>query len=200
MEFPFQTTYVPQHKDLLPVQRHATRYFVSTAQRYAIWIYLAPMAILIGASIAFLFREDVQIKLASFVGTFLAQWGPLIILVVTFRIFAGHIARWNQRRCTERLEKIAPHTEVALKVDEQQISWTTQHTGSWIQYPAIERLFLAPNALGIIYNGTISYLPIAVIGGEEDLKSLVTFIAQQISDEARDLSLQETSLKELIMP
>ncbi len=199
IDFPYSAEYVPQHSDVLSSQKHAARFFYSPRQRYLVWLYLVPIGVAVFGVVGFLYGESVQAFLATYIGGLGAQLVPLFLVLLGLKLGANRLTRWNQKRCTDLLEKQAQYPKVKLTVSETQLQWESANSGSWFSYAAIERLFLTPTTLGVVLGGSVVAIPRSAIGSNSDLRELIEILFEHLSMEAQRLSGADSAIQSLMI-
>ncbi|MEO9876750.1 MAG: hypothetical protein ABJM26_21985 [Anderseniella sp.] len=194
----FRTEYTPQHSEVLQVSRDAAKYLLPRRIQPRRWLFL--MVLIFGYAVVsnLIFSAAFQNFVAGYVGSAAAPWlsaGPVI--AVSFLIFLRW-SKWSRKRCTDWLEQRAPYSSFVFVADDDKLQWTSESSGSWIDYRAIDQLFVTSKSLGIIYSGSVVYVPRTKLANEAEFRSLTSFVLSKIRDDARQASLSDPSIKSLL--
>ncbi|WP_108879575.1 hypothetical protein [Anderseniella sp. Alg231-50] len=194
----FRAEYTPQHSEVLQVARDAAKYLLPRRSQPRRWLFL--MVLILGYVVVcdLIFSAAFQNFVSRYVGYAAAPWlsvGPVI--AVSFLILLRW-SKWSRKRCTDWLEQHAPHPSFVFVADDDKLRWTSERSGSWIDYRAIDRLFVTPENLGIIYSGSVTYVPRTTLANEAEFRSLTGFVLSKIRDDARQASLSDPSINNLL--
>ena len=194
----FRTEYTPQHSEVLQVSRDAAKYILPRRSQPRRWLFL--MALVFGYVVAcnLIFSAAFQNFVAGYVGNAAAPWLSVSpVIAVSFWILSRW-SNWSRKRCPDWLEQHAPYSSFVFEADDDRLRWTSERSGSWIDYRAIDRLFVTPESLGIIYSGSVVYVPRTKLANEAEFRSLTSFVLSKIRDDARQASLSDPSIQSLL--
>ena len=105
---------------------------------------------------------------------------------------------WKQKRCIEQLEASAPIPFVSLSLDEKHLNWATEHSGSWVSYKAIKRIFVCPIGIGLFYDGSVVAIPRDPMASDAAFLEVLRFLLGKVDEDAQVLSLQDKSIQQLV--
>ena len=193
----FELEYVPHHSDVLAVARQAARFLIPKRRRREVWFYLLSLVAILMIAIHLLDTQPVRASLVAYLGHEVVAWLPLILLV-PFLFGVVWLTRWLRARNIAWLEEQAPYPPVTLVVADDRITWNNAQSGSWMTYSAIDRLFLMPRAIGIIYFGHATYIPRSLVGDDAALQSLLNFMLERLSGDARAKSLGDAAIRRIL--
>lgn len=194
----FRTEYTPQHSEVLQMSRDAAKYLLPRLIQPRRWLFLTVLIFGYVVVCDLIFSAAFQNIVASYVGNAAAPWLSVSpVLAVSFLIMLRW-SNWSRKRCTDWLEQHAPYSSFVFVADDDKLRWTSERSGSWIDYRAIDRLFVTPKSLGIIYSGSVTYVPRTTLANEAEFRSLTSFVFSKIRDDARQASLSDPSIKSLL--
>lgn len=190
--------YRPRHADVLATATFAAPYLLTQRRRVGSWLFFVLLMSLIFVLVHFIFDDRMQIFISGYLGTSAAVWLPLVFLFFGVSFLTRRFGAWKQKRCIEELELSAPFPTVVLTLDDKRLEWTTEHSGSWVSYDAIRRIFVCPIGICLIYGGSVVAIPRDAIGGDAAFLELLKFLLGKVDEEAHALSVEDKFVRQLV--
>lgn len=196
MDACFTAQYTPRHANTLDCQRHAARYVRPARGRYTPLLVLAALVLAVNVGLDLIYSEAVQTSLAARIGRPMVEAiAPLTAILILTAAFILWL-RGRGKRQLRRLESEFPHPPVRFAATEERLEWENAHSGSWLDYSTIDRVFATPNALGVMHNGAI--VPIPRDAFDSRIGEFLRFLLDRIPETARKNSLEDKGVRDLI--
>lgn len=193
----FRSDYTPDYGEMLAVSKAARRYHYSSMQRYSCWLpVLVYLVVLLNLA---LWGDDVlKDAVTPVAGPVAATWaslGIIVVLAVTLWLFYARMvpvlsARWITQR------KPLPLT--SFSAEPEMLRWESEESRSSVKWSAIERLFVTPAAVCLLYGGMTLYVPRRLFGDQVAAAEFVRRALGCLSPPARALSETDPSVRAML--
>jgi len=198
MDAHFRAEYTPRHTTILDCQRHAARYFRPPNRRYRTPLFLGLPAVVASVGSDILVNAILREKLTAFLGpSIMEAISPLTMTLVLIAIFAVWLRSGINRRI-RWLESEFPYAPMLFTATDNRLKWESEHSGAWLDYSKIDRLFATPDMVGVIYDGTIVPVPRNAFADETEFAAFLQFVLARVSDQARKKSLENKGVRDLM--
>jgi len=194
----FRLEYTPLHKDILDCQRHAARYFQPPRRRYGRLLFVGLLAVVASVGIDILINEIWREKLTAVLGPSIVEAISPMTMVVILVVGTAVWLRSGIKRRIRWLEDEFPYTPLLFTATDNRLKWESEHSGAWLDYAKIDRLFATPATVGVMYDGTIVPVPRNAFADESEFTAFLQFVFERLSDEARNKSLENKGIRDLM--
>lgn len=194
----FRMEYTPLHQDILDCQRHAARYFQPPNRRYRPLIFLGLAAVVASVGIDMLINQIFRERLTSFLGPSIVEAISPLTMIVVLVVGTVMWLRSGIKRRIQWLESEFPYAPLLFTATDDRLTWEGEHSGAWLDYAKIDRLFATPAMVGVMYDGTIVPVPRNAFADESEFAAFLQFVLARLSYEARKKSMENNGVRDLM--